>query len=177
MTVRAAVSKAPFARRLGLPTDAARGFYPMNMMLNSSPCTRRFALGTAFALASVTLFAAEPKVEKKAEKKDEKSDKPKDQSKADAEAKDDAKPKKDAKGSKSASTNGSASAAVPRLAPAALGMPATVRIWASSAVVVDLPLVPVMPANRALDPTSRDARNSNSASATMGRPWAAARTV
>ena len=69
MTVRAAVSKAPFARRLGLPTDAARGFYPMNMMLNSSPCTRRFALGTAFALAAATLLAADAKPEKKAEKK------------------------------------------------------------------------------------------------------------
>lgn len=63
-------SKIPFARRLGLPTDAARGFYPLNMKLNPLSCSRRFALGTTLAVAAAaTLFAADAKTEKKAEKK------------------------------------------------------------------------------------------------------------
>ena len=42
-------------------------------------------------------------------------------------------------------------------APAATGTPASSRMCASSAVVVDLPLVPVMPANRAREPAARTA--------------------
>jgi len=60
-------SKIPFARRLGQPTDAARGFYPLIMKLNSLSCSRRFALGTTLAVAAAaTLFAADAKPEKKA---------------------------------------------------------------------------------------------------------------
>ena len=44
-----------------------------------------------------------------------------------------------------------------RFAPAATGRPAAARICARSAVVVDLPLVPVMPAKRALLPARRTA--------------------
>jgi len=76
-------SKAPFARRPGQPTEAARGFYPPNMKLNLSqlarpiavtgtllsPLSRRLALGTSFALATAALFAADAKSEKKGEKK------------------------------------------------------------------------------------------------------------
>jgi len=62
-------SKAPFARRPGLPTDAARGIYPLNMKLNSLPSSRRIALGTTLVAAAATLFAADAKTEKKAEKK------------------------------------------------------------------------------------------------------------
>ncbi len=62
-------SKTPFARRLGLPTDAARGFYPPNMKLNPLKFARPLVLGTAFAFAATALFAADAKPEKKAEKK------------------------------------------------------------------------------------------------------------
>ena len=68
-------------------------------------------------------------------------------------------------------------AAGPRLAPAALGMPATVQICASSAVVVDLPLVPVMPANFARQPLPRTARYSSSASVSTGTPCATAQAA
>ena len=62
-------SKAPFARRPGQPTEAARDFYPLNMKLNSLNFVRPLALGTTFALAAAALFAADAKTEKKAEKK------------------------------------------------------------------------------------------------------------
>ena len=50
------------------------------------------------------------------------------------------------------------SAARPRLPPTATGTPARSNMWPSSAVVVDLPLVPVMPAKRAPEPAARTAR-------------------
>jgi len=62
-------SKAPFARRLGQPTEAARAFYPLNMKLNSLKFARPLVLGTTFALAAAAIFAADAKPEKKAEKK------------------------------------------------------------------------------------------------------------
>ena len=68
MNVPATRSKAPFARRPGQPTWAARGFYPLNMKLNSLKFACPLAFGTTFALAAA-LFAADAKTEKKAEKK------------------------------------------------------------------------------------------------------------
>ena len=62
-------SKAPFARRLGQPTEVARAFYTLNMKLNSLKFARPLVLGTTFALAAAALFAADAKPEKKAEKK------------------------------------------------------------------------------------------------------------
>lgn len=53
-------------------------------------------------------------------------------------------------------------------------MPATPRICANSAVVVDLPLVPVIPAKRAFDKLALTAWNSNSASDQIGTPAAIA---
>ena len=54
------------------------------------------------------------------------------------------------------------------------GTPAAARMCASSAVVVDLPLVPVMPTKRAREPAARTARNSSSASERIGTPAARA---
>ena len=68
-------------------------------------------------------------------------------------------------------------AAGPRLAPAATGIPAPFRMWRSRAVVVDLPLVPVMPTNCALEPAARAARKRNSASQRIGAPAASARAA
>ena len=63
------VSKTPFARRLGQPTGAARGFYPLNMKLNLLKFARSLALGTTFVVTAAALFAADAKTEKKADKK------------------------------------------------------------------------------------------------------------
>ena len=51
------------------------------------------------------------------------------------------------------------------------------RMCASSAVVVDLPLVPVMPTKRAREPARRTAWNSSSASDRIGTPAARARAA
>src|SRR5487761_1387186 len=73
----------------------------------------------------------------------------------------------------SAPSASSSNAGTPRLPPTATLRPESVRMWPVSAVVVDLPLVPVMPAKRA----AFCARTSSSLSPMVGTPAALARAA
>ena len=74
-----------------------------------------------------------------------------------------------------AAGGGRSSTGTPMLPPIATSRPASLSTWAISAVVVDLPLVPVMATNGASGALAPRSRAKSSMSPTIGTPASSAR--